>query len=795
MSQQKKNLKQRLYPSFTLCALLAMLVCAQGINSGLSLSSFNRLHLDAVVSGYDAVGGDLANKINRALRLGKPLENFIGMEKLLEQGKQTSQKLNNLSILAQDGTPLYNLRQQPALDLTATAPPQQNNSIHRQHGHHHHLLFPLQNRSGDLQGYLCLSFDSDQLDTKQNQIIDSSLTVLSLTTFIAALLLILGFYFIFNHSALRRRRIIYLFLFAVLGSAQLTYSLYNITLFQKHYIEITHGKAITIAQLLKRDVNFLLERGLKLDTLYKIDTRMAQTVDRIAEIATLDIIDNHAATLYHAGSDQVQTAELISYLPVSKHGIQVGQIKIVLNPEVIHANTREIALDSLTVVALSLLFIIELMIFLFSTLLAPLVRQNPNEQELDEQDALIRPATFIYIYAASLCYSFIPLYMQQLYHPIAGLSREVVLGLPLTMEMLGGGLALIPVGHWIDRKGWHQPFICGSIISIAGAILSGMANGPLYFIAARTLMGIGYGMAWMSAQGFVLLNARPSHRARGISNVVAGIFSGIICGNAVGAMLAQHLGFRPVFVIAAALMVLSLSFALLFMRHSFKPPAPVQILSQAQKNGENGQKQLGLRHLLTDPQALLLFGCSLLPYSVAMVGLLYYVSPIYLKQLGTSQSTIGRVIMLFGLCMIFIAPRISHFADHLTDKRPLVIAGGALGGISLLLFEVSESFWTVPIAVTLLGLSVSVSAASRNLLTIGLPITQALGTTRVMGAYRSIDKMGQALGPLIPALLLSYMDIPSAMATMGIAYLILTALLMWGLKRQGEQQQKVGNAA
>lgn len=786
MSRQKKNLKQRLYPIFTLCALLAMLVCAQGISSGLSLSSFNRLHLDAVVSSYDAVGGDLANKINRALRLGKPLENFIGMEKLLVQGKQTSQKLNNLSILAQDGKPLYSLREQPTIDLTATAAPRQNNSIYRQHGQHHHLLFPLQNRSENLQGYLCLSFDSDQLDSKQSQIIHSSLTVLGFTTLIASLLLVLGFYFIFNHRALRRRRIIYLFIFAVLGGAQLTYSLYNITLFQQHYVEITNTKAITIAQLLKRDVNFLLERGLKLDTLYKIDNQMAQTVDRVAEIATLDIIDNHAATLYHAGSTQTQATRLISYLPVSKHGSQVGQIKIVLNPKVIQANTLEIALDSLTVVALSLLFIIELMIFLFATLLAPLVRQKHHEQQLDDQDALIRPATFIYIYAASLCYSFIPLYMQQLYHPIAGLSREVVLGLPLTMEMLGGGLALIPVGHWIDRKGWHQPFICGSIISIAAAILSGMVSDPVSFIGARTLMGIGYGMVWMSAQGFVLLNTRPNHRARGISNVVAGIFSGIICGNAVGAMLAQHLGFRPVFVVAAALMVLSLAFTLLFMRHSFK--APLQTLNQSHTNEQPEQKRLGLLHLLTDPQALLLFGCSLLPYSVGMVGLLYYVSPIYLKQLGTSQSTIGRVIMLFGLCMIFIAPRISHFADHLTDKRPLVIIGGLLGGISLLLFEVSESFWTVPIAVTLLGLSVSVSAASRNLLTIGLPITQTLGTTRVMGAYRSIDKMGQALGPLIPALLLSYMEIPSAMATMGIAYLILTALLMWGLKRQGEQQ-------
>lgn len=778
--------KLHLYSLVTMCVLLLLLVFAQLMSGGLSMASFKRLHRDSLVASYDAVGAEIAGKINRALRLGKPLGSFIGMEKLLQQGQRDGINISNLTVVASDGKPLYAINQlavptarqiEQAVSNNLDSPASMVNYYLLPGKDFNYLLFPLVDRAARVNGYLCLSFATEQMDDKQSQIIYASLQVLFWTTLFAALVLTVGFYFIFNRKFLQRHWIIYVFLFVVLGGAQLGYSIFNITLFQKHYLEISHNKAANMTALLKRDVNFLLERGLSFDALYNIDKRMEQTVDRVPEIAAIDIVDDSGATMYHAGSNVAGPAELTSYLPLTQRGTEVGQVRVVLAAEVLDATSKEIALNSLTVVGLSFLFIMELMVFLFATLLAPLLHKGNGERSCDSQDALIRPTTFVYIFAAALCYSFIPLYMGQLYQPVSGFSRELILGLPLTVEMLAGGLVLVPVGRWIDLKGWHQAFLCGSLISIAGAVMSGLAVDQFTFIAARTLMGVGYAMVWMSAQGFVLLNANPGQRASGISNVVAGIFSGIICGNAVGAMLAQQLGFRPVFMLAAALIVLSLLFAVIFMRPSFHPPVVAQPAATP-------PLPTGLRQLATDPQALLLFGCSLLPYSVVMVGLLYYVTPLYLTQIGTSQSTIGRVIMLFGLCMIFVAPQVSKFADRLSDKRALVFSGGVLGGFSMLVFLLTKSFWVVPVAVILLGLSVSVSGAARNLLTIGLPITHQLGTTRVIGVYRSIDKIGQSLGPLLVALLLGSLPLEDAMATLGGVYLFLTIVLMVGLQRQ-----------
>ena len=756
-------------------ALLALLLTAQALSTGLNLAAFKKLHLNAVISACDAVGAEMAAKINRALKLGKPLDNFIGMEKILCQGRQGINDVGAVGIVNADGQVLYRCGNLPdTMTPVADSDHGNNGSSHLELGRNHYLLFPLRQH-----GHLLLRLDSRTLQAEQQSIIDAALTISAITTAAAALLLTLGFFIIFNRPALQRKRTVYLFLFVILGAAQLVCSYSNTRLFQNHYRHIVHTKAATVATLLKRDIATYLHYGLDIRALVNIDHHMAATVARADEIAALDILAPNGTRLYHAGSTAAAPPQLVSFLPIKVDGRTVGTIKIILDGAVLSAAVNAIALDSLTIVVLLLLFVVEMMVMLYATLLTELDRAGDRS---GYGGSLIRPATFFYVFAAALCYSFIPLYMRQIYQPIAGLSRQVVLSLPVSVEMLAGGIILIPVGHWIDRRGWHQPFIVGTIISIAGATASALALHPLAFIAARAFTGSGYGMVWMSAQGFVLSQAHPRRRARAFSNLVAGIFSGIICGNAVGALLAQQLGFRPVFMVAAAICAASLLFTLIFMRDHFIRPH--------QCDNDHTDGGAALSALLRDRRAMTMFTCSLMPYSIAMAGLLYYVSPLYLHQLGSSQSTIGRVIMLFGLSMIFIAPQISARADRVGDKRPFVYGGGFLAAASLLLFLLGNSFWIVPAAVTLFGISVGASGASRNLLMASLPVSRRVGVNRVMGVYRSLDKVSQALGPLLFALLLGVMDIPHAMVSVGAAYLLLTLVVMWGWRNDKKQPIK-----
>ena len=755
-------------------AILLLLLCTQLMNGALSLLSFERQQLATVLSGYDAVGANAAGKISRSLRLGKHLDNFVGIDELLGQVRRTAGNLDNVSIVGKDGGTHSSLHPEPLFpaDLLPGIAADGQKYVHLRQGDDHFVLFPLEGRGGETAGYLCLAFAEKTLQDQRLKIVIDGLMMLGLCTAFAAVGLTVIMKIYLSWPGIGRKVPITWMLFLVLGGAQLVCSGYNFALFKSDYLELVRTKAHTAGRLQQQEVEELLRRGLQLSALVKIDRQLQGMVDRVPELASLTIEDREGRVLYR-GESEADQAEMYEYLDLEGRQGVVGRLGMGLDTDSVHAAVKEIAFDSLTIVALSMLFIMELVFFLSSTLFF----SAPVEAGLEarpDRGRLVRTAIFLFIFAASLCYSFIPLHMAEIYRPLAGLSKEVVLGLPLALEMLGGGLVLIPVGLWIDRKGWHGPFLAGAGLATIGTAASGLTTEPAIFMAARLVTGIGYGMAWSSAQGYVLQNSGAKDRAKGISNVVAGIFSGIICGNGMGALIAERLGYGRVFLIGAAGMAAGKLFVLLFMRSTFVAPAVRPAAA-----GKGGTRLL---RLLGDGQVLLLFFCSLVPYSIGMVGLLYYVTPLYLKGLGTSQSDIGRVIMLFGLCMIFLAPRVGRLADRLADKRHLVTGGGALAAASLLIFFLSGEVFVVPLAVLLFGISVSISGASRNVIMLNIPVSRELGASQVMGVYRSVDKLGQTLGAMVPATLMTWLDIRETMLAMGGAYLLLTLLLALRLR-------------
>ncbi|MCP4397639.1 MAG: hypothetical protein GY801_10120, partial [bacterium] len=82
-TQKKQPMKFRL-----IISAVMLLVLALGFNALLSLNSLEKLYVESIASQYSAIGKDLQRNVEKALRFGKPIEKFIGMEKLLEETKE-----------------------------------------------------------------------------------------------------------------------------------------------------------------------------------------------------------------------------------------------------------------------------------------------------------------------------------------------------------------------------------------------------------------------------------------------------------------------------------------------------------------------------------------------------------------------------------------------------------------------------------------------------------------------------------------------------------------------------------
>ena len=373
--------------------------------------------------------------------------------------------------------------------------------------------------------------------------------------------------------------------------------------------------------------------------------------------------------------ERTGTYEIIQPLIViSKDLAQVtkGYVRLLLSRDYIQGQVREIMLDSLTVMLVSFLFLVELAILL----LLYLGQQPLSGVEKDEKLSIplrIRPAGFSFVFAWALPISFIPLYMRDLYEPLFGLSRNVVLGLPISTEMFCALVSALLSGVLVDKRGWHVPFFLGLGAFRYWSLPVLHGGYGLGFITARGVVGFGYGLSWMAIQGFVFRHTDFRTRAQGLTNLVAGIVSGQICGTAVGAMLAERMGYAPVFWFSLVLLLIPCLFVLVFMRK--------QLHFEPEEKEDNEKLRIAdfANCLLTEvirPR----FFFSLVPFALCQVGLLFYAAPLYLNKIGIGQSNIGRILMLYGLSVIYIGPLLSVLWTGRKTKRFLLSLGGLIGG-------------------------------------------------------------------------------------------------------------------
>jgi hypothetical protein len=164
-------------------------------------------------------------------------------------------------------------------------------------------------------------------------------------------------------------------------------------------------------------------------------------------------------------------------------------------------------LDAMTVVAVSLVAVIEM--FLLSSFLAS--RAAPGmEDEGSDPGRLARPTLFGFLLIWALPLSFLPIYTCSLMGVAEqALPQNLLLALPLTLEMAFGLLATLTAGGRI-AGGWQHPTLLGLRSSRWVGALCALAENLQFLALARSIVGFSYGFTWMGLQGFVI--TRSSER-------------------------------------------------------------------------------------------------------------------------------------------------------------------------------------------------------------------------------------------------------------------------------------------
>jgi MFS family permease len=395
----------------------------------------------------------------------------------------------------------------------------------------------------------------------------------------------------------------------------------------------------------------------------------------------------------------------------------------------------------------------------------------------DGQLAKVRAPLFMFILAEELTRSFLPGYVKELLVPVPGVSPQLLVGLPIALFMLIVAIGQPFFGVYCERVGHRRTMLVGAAVACVGFIASALAHSVVDLLLWRSLCALGYAMVFVAGQAYVLDYANPGNRARSFALFVGAIMAATVCGPSIGGILADNIGERPTFGVAALLAAGSI---LVIRGLPGKSPAVAgRTATRLPKLSEIGALMLNRRFMTVT-------GLAAMPAKILLTGVCFYLIPLYVVTEGSTQAMAGRILMTYAVMMVVMAPVTAALATTRERMHWLVGGGLVLSGLGGVLMLAGGAIGWVFVAVVLVGLGQSLSISAQSALVgehCGPEVAQ-LGDGVVYGVYRLLERLGNAMGPMIAATLVLKFGYRTSFVAIGAAVALCGVVFMLAMRRQ-----------
>ncbi|MBL8287386.1 MAG: MFS transporter [Rubrivivax sp.] len=393
--------------------------------------------------------------------------------------------------------------------------------------------------------------------------------------------------------------------------------------------------------------------------------------------------------------------------------------------------------------------------------------------------AKVRAPLFMFILAEELTRSFLPGYVNELLVPVPGISNQILIGLPIALFMLIVAVAQPFLGVRCERVGHRQTMLLGAWIAAGGFLASAMADSVLDLLVWRSLCAIGYAMVFVAAQSYVLDHAPRQQRARSFALFVGAIMAATVCGPSIGGILADNVGVRPTLLVAALLAAASILVIRQLPdnrpRQADEPPARVPTWRE-------------FAALVFNRRFMTVTGLAAMPAKMVLTGICFYLLPLHLVKIGSTQSMAGRLLMVYAVVMVVLGPLTAALASTRERMHWLVGGGLVVSGLGGAVVLAGGGVSWVLLAVLLIGFGQALSISAQSALVAehcAEEIAQ-LGDGVVYGVYRLLERIGNALGPVVAAALVMQFSFPVAFGVIGAFAAVAGAIFLFATRTPHE---------
>lgn len=376
-----------------------------------------------------------------------------------------------------------------------------------------------------------------------------------------------------------------------------------------------------------------------------------------------------------------------------------------------------------------------------------------------------RAPLFLYLFAEQLSTSFIPLYARSLYNVSGVVPEALAVGLPIAA--FAGMIAVAsPFGAgFVQRYGARAVLAIGCVPAVLGYVMVAVSTSLEAFIAWRIVTAFGYALITIACQAYLVAVSDGGRRGRSMAVFVYAAMTGAVCGTAIGAVLADRLGFGVTFLISAVLTAAAGGLALHVMDDTAgrRPPLP---------RGQAGRIALALR----DPSFVALVVFATMPAKLVLTGFIFYLTPLFLSELQSTQPEIGRQMMLYSATMLVTIRAGAWSSDHLGAASSSIAVAGIATGIGLLAALFVPPLVAIPLAIAVTGLAQGLSSAPMLAAVPELcpELAEEVGLATLYGYVRFAERLGSVAGPVVAAVLVATMGFTMGIAMIGVLSLVAT---------------------
>jgi MFS family permease len=549
-------------------------------------------------------------------------------------------------------------------------------------------------------------------------------------------------------------------------------------------------QAAVLAGSVARLVGTALGHGLTLNELRGVEAHLDDLRQRHPALAYIAVKDAQGVVRYASGVPEAGRGPEVPLPAGPQADAPAGTVEVHVSAAYVQASLRESALDLLVVLVVVAVLVRELMQYVAqagpgAVAASAAASAPPAEARL----ARLRVPLLLFMLSEELTRALVPGFARDLaLQDPAGpsVSPDLLAGLPIVVFMAVVALGQPVLAVWSERTGRRRALAWGVALGGVGLAGAATADGVAAFVAWRALAGLGWAMVFVAAQGTVVAHTPPSERTRAFAGFVSAILVAGVCGPPLGGMLADHLGPRWGFVLAAGVAGL----ALLAVRLLPADPRPLPGAAVATALTHRALPRL-LRHR---GFALVTFGAAL-PAKLLLAGLCFYLVPLVLAAQGAPAAATGRAQMVYALALLAVMPLATRAAESGVSSARLVGGGLALstlGGLALAALAAAgwppgSSVAAIVAAMAVLGAGQGLSIAAQSALLTAWCADEAdrHGTGALLGFYRLFERLGNASGPLVAGVLVAGLGAGGAFGALAGGVLMTAALFLWFSRRRG----------